>query len=145
MLGCNILCLICEKSQNKITIRDAGGVEAIVFAMMAHISSEIIQDFGCRTLSCVSLDPCAKPVTPSVDSKILQAILSAMNHFPESSKVQKNAVLALRNITMRHENMDMLISQSSRLEKCLTVAALRFPEECYDRANVIIEKMMEMK
>jgi len=50
IVGCNILSVMCQKSTNKRKI-GFGGIEAVVYAMMVHYSSEYVQDLGCGILS----------------------------------------------------------------------------------------------
>ena len=135
MLGCTLLCALCQDAHSRVQIFDACGLEAIVYAMLFHCSSETVQDYGCRAISCFSLDPLMTSCNEDLNVKMVESIVLAMDHFPDSVKVQENAVIALRNIATYQENIDLFRSQTPRIKSALFEAMVRFPEECSMRVK----------
>lgn len=155
MLGCSFLCAMSTFKQEmpdmvqiKERIREEGGVDALLFAMAAHYSSERVQDMCCRAFSCLSLDREFDDDGGDGDDEgaltneyEIDALVEAMNHFPDRSNVQYSAVLAIRNFSMRRENVGLIREIFSSLEMPLKTASRRFPDKCSERVNEIFAEI----
>jgi len=135
MLGCSLLCALCETPHSRVIVVDACGLEATVYAMLTQFSSESVQDKGCRILSCCSLDPLMACYSEELNPKLVDTILTAMDNFPDSVKVHENAVIALRNFASYESNAVILRPHADRVANSLRKSVAKFPNECAARAN----------
>jgi hypothetical protein len=71
----------------------------------------------------------------------INAIISAMRLFPESSKLQEHACVAMRNFMLSADNADLIRTNAEELGRLMTHAATRFPEKCSDRANQVLASL----
>lgn len=135
--ACGCLCTLSSNSRNKTLIREAGGVDAIVYAMWAHYDVEALQIEACRALSSLAVNVQTNEVMIATDGEI-NAIISAMRRFPSSAKLQEHACVALRNFILSQDNADLIRSNRGELVGLLQHAASQFPEKCQDRAEQIL-------
>ncbi|KAL7466607.1 hypothetical protein ACHAXS_006895 [Conticribra weissflogii] len=145
MLGCSLLCALCDTAHSRVIVVDACGVEATVYAMLTQFSSESVQDKGCRILSCCSLDPLMACYSEELNPKLVDAILTAMDNFPDSVKVHESAVIALRNFASHEANSVILQPHAHRVAKALNKSVAKFPNECAARADDTLKLIIPHK
>jgi len=130
----NFLHLACEKNINNMGI---GGVEAVVCTMKIRLSSEYIQDTGCRILAHLSTQSFMSFMwsgsSLDVDffdltCAIVDVIVSAIEGYHRNFQVQQHGINTLINVSKYDGNTPVLFTEQSRIEDVLAEASGRFPE-----------------
>jgi hypothetical protein len=132
--GCKLLCVA--------SIETATGtmfVEAVLFAMVHHYSSESIQVSGCKFLACCSYHFRYIEESSELEVMIVEAVLSAMEHFPQSTQVQETALAALESFLSHQKLMNTIQLRSSRVIRSVHEAmTLSSSIETFERGSDII-------
>eukprot|EP00804_Cyclotella_cryptica_P015548 CCRYP_003579-RA/>CCRYP_003579-RA protein AED:0.17 eAED:0.17 QI:704/1/1/1/1/1/3/3690/763 len=139
IVGIKVLCLL--SSLDEIA-NGSKFLEAVVFAMLFHFSSEAIQLSGCKLLTRCSFHQQSETDPSDLDSMIAEAIISAMDNFPLRVKIQEHAIDAMENMSIHENFMVALQSNSSRaihaIHNAMTVSSSM---ETFERGGDIIGKL----
>jgi hypothetical protein len=138
--GCGCLTTLATNSDNKAAIRNSGGVDVIVYAMWANYRSEALQAEACRALSSMAVDMETNEVMLAGEGEI-NAIMSAMKHYPNSERLQSYAVTALRNLMLSADNVELIRGNAEELMTLLMIAATNFPDRCAEYTEDIMDSL----
>ena len=131
---CNVLQVACEKNINNMGI---GGVEAVLCTMKIHLSSEYIQDTGCRILAHLSTQSFMSFMwngsSLDVDffdltCALVDVIIVAVEGYHRNFQLQQLGINTLKNVSKYDGNTAVLFTEQSRIEDVLAEAIERFPE-----------------
>lgn len=134
--------LLCQLTSIDGTTTYTPVVEAVVFAMIFHFSSETIQLTGCKLLSCCSFHRQSENDLFDLDSMIAEAVISGMENFPRRVKIQEHAVKALEKMSSRQTFLVALQSHSSRVINAIHYA-ISFSDsmQTFERGSDVMSKM----
>lgn len=127
MVGCRLLDVIHEKTSRGNSTGGAG-VEAAIYAMNVHRSSEFVQDMGCRVLASASSGATEKAICDLDFECLFRTTLSAIQGFPTCFTIQKMGITSLRNLLEVSENANRVKSKHRSLQDSLAAAKNSFPE-----------------
>ena len=114
-------------------------VETVVYAMLKYHSSEIIQLSGCSLLSCSSYHFRYIKDSSGLDNMIIEAVITAMEHFPSSQALQDRAMVALESFLPNQSLQTALHACSSRVISAVyTGMTLSTSIETFERGSEII-------
>ena len=127
-----------------------GGDEAVICAMKIHLSSEYIQDTGCRILAHLSgksfMSFMWNGSSFDVDffdltCAFVDIVLFAMEGYHRNFQLQQHGINTLINMSKFDGNTPVLFTEQSRIEDVLAEARERFPdlrEQCEEVLQVFI-------
>jgi len=141
--ACGCLCTLSSNSKCKRLIKGNSGMDAIVFAMWAHLKDESLLVEACRALS--SLAVISKDMDGPDDGNhgVVDAVILCMRRYPDSVKLQEITCLALRNLSLSPPNLMLIKQRTDEVEKLLYKAAAKFPGECSQRANQVLTQLFD--
>jgi hypothetical protein len=140
LLGCECLLTMPTTCRSKKIVRDAGGIEAIVYAMWAHYSSEGVLTEACRSLSSLAVNAQTNEVLIASEGEIT-AILGAMRRFPNTERLQEHGCVVLRNFLLSDDNLPLILTQQEQVAKLMNDALATFPRRCGDRARQVLQSI----
>lgn len=141
--ACGCLCTLSSNPKCKRLIKDNGGLDAIVFAMWAHLNSESLLVEACRALSSLAVMSNDLDGPDEANEGVVDAVILCMRRFPDSVKLQEIVCLALRNLSLSPSMLRLMKQRTDDLEKLLHKAAAKFPGECSQRANQVLTQLFD--
>eukprot|EP00854_Cymbomonas_tetramitiformis_P009172 gene9172-10871_t len=94
------------KGDNAAAVVEAGGIEAVISAMLKHTSNTEVQQSGCRALINISDSPDRQ--LKVADEHGTRAVLEAMTAHPDNGRVQHFGCWALVNIAVHPDNKELV-------------------------------------
>ena len=129
-------------SRNKQLISAYGGEDAILISMRANMKSEDVLAAAFSALNNISVDT-ANRMVAQAPVEIFDRILVAMRRYKRSEAVQTNAVFLLKSYTFAEGNLHIMQRRIEEFMAVLTFAAERFPTQCRERVNYVVDRLYE--
>jgi hypothetical protein len=133
--------LAVEDSTRKI-LRHCEVEDACICLLRINLRNDKIVGAVLAALNNIAVDVTSRSVSP-MKIGVLDVLLMAMARYPESNSVQTQGCLLLKNYTYEHTSLQAMKNRADDLVSLLIASAENNPEECGDRAQYIMQKLLE--
>jgi hypothetical protein len=129
--------------RREISFVASGAVAAIVAAMQAHVSDPNVQEEACGAIGrIIHYGGCDRAtIVGSVSG--CTAIVNAIAAHPDQKQVQRNGLLALRELTDYGQQANLPDLPKSQIEPLLEHADTQFPRECGEVVALLRTRLVD--
>ncbi len=119
----------------------SNGIDIVLSVLWVNVEQESIMIKGLVALSNMVVNSDTNEID-IVGPQEMEIIIAAMLSFPYSCEVQLSACRVLRNLSLAQENVDLMLRRTEQLTGVLTEAGSNFPEECGERVDFILDRIL---
>jgi hypothetical protein len=129
---------------NKEVLQTFDAVGAIRLAIWGNLEEPFVVCAALSALNDIAVDGATREVM-TIGDDILICVLRAMRTHPTNNGVQKIGCWLLRSYTYNAENLALMRAAQNELFELLHAASAAFPEDCSERAQYVLEKLLQDK